>query len=69
MTVKDAGLRIRIERGLRDDFLEVCRMQDKPAAQVIREFIHDYIVEHKDSAQGTLFPARPLDRDRRRQMG
>src|SRR5690554_3901906 len=43
MVAKDAGLRIRIDRDLRDAFLKVCRAQDKPAAQVIREFMRDYI--------------------------
>lgn len=39
MPGKDVGLRIRVERELRDQFLEVCRLQDRPAAQVIREFM------------------------------
>lgn len=43
---KDSGLRIRVQRDLRDKFLEVCRTQDKPAAQVIREFMREY-VEHQ----------------------
>lgn len=43
---KDTGLRIRVQRDLRDKFLEVCRTQDKPAAQVIREFMRDYVEHH-----------------------
>lgn len=43
---KDVGYRIRIDRRLRERFLEVCRSQDKPAAQVIREFMRDYVGEH-----------------------
>jgi len=43
--MKDSGLRIRIERDLRERFLEVCRQKDRPAAQVIREFMREYI-EH-----------------------
>src|SRR5205807_1676880 len=39
MPGKDVGLRIRVERELRDEFLEVCRLQDRPAAQIIREFM------------------------------
>jgi len=45
---KDSGLRIRVQRDLRDSFLEVCRAQDKPAAQVIREFMRMYVAEHRD---------------------
>lgn len=43
---KDSGLRIRVQRELREKFLEVCRAQDKPAAQVIREFMRTYINQH-----------------------
>ena len=42
-SMKNAGLRIRIERELREQFLEACRAQDRPAAQVIREFIRDFL--------------------------
>jgi hypothetical protein len=47
--VKDAGLRIRVQRELREQFLEACRAQDKPAAQVLREFMRDYVAEHQAS--------------------
>jgi hypothetical protein len=43
MTAKDAGLRIRVERSLRDGFIKACRSEDKPAAQVIREFMRSYV--------------------------
>ena len=45
--MKDAGLRIRVQRELREKFLEVCRAQDKPAAQVLREFMREYVIEHE----------------------
>ena len=50
--MKDVGLRIRVQRGLREQFLEVCRAQDKPAAQVIREFMREYIAR-LECAQGS----------------
>ncbi len=46
MSGKDSGLRIRVERDLRERFLETCRAHDRPAAQVLREFMRRYIVEH-----------------------
>lgn len=46
--MKDSGLRIRVEKELREKFLELCREQDKPAAQVIREFMRQYIAENDD---------------------
>lgn len=41
--MKDVGLRIRIDRELREQFLKVCQEEDKPAAQVIREFMREYV--------------------------
>ncbi len=45
--MKDVGLRIRIDRDLREKFLRACKAEDRPAAQVIREFMRAY-VEDKD---------------------
>tara|TARA_R110002167_G_scaffold336278_2_gene543631 strand:- start:611 stop:787 length:177 start_codon:yes stop_codon:yes gene_type:complete len=45
--MKDSGLRIRVERDLRERFLEICRQQDRPAAQVLREFMRTYISQHE----------------------
>lgn len=47
--MKDSGLRIRVERQLREKFLELCREQDRPASQVIREFMRDYIERHEET--------------------
>jgi hypothetical protein len=47
MGPKDTGFRIRVERDLRDAFLEACRAQDKPAAQVIREFMRRCVARHR----------------------
>jgi hypothetical protein len=49
--MKDSGLRIRIERELREKFLDICRKQDRPAAQVIREFMRTYINENDNVKQ------------------
>lgn len=47
IVMKDSGLRIRVQRDLRDKFTELCRAQDKPAAQVIREFMREYVETHQ----------------------
>lgn len=47
MITKDSGLRIRVQRELREQFLAVCQAQDKPAAQVLREFMRAYIEDHR----------------------
>lgn len=50
--MKDAGLRIRVQRDLREQFFEVCRAQDKPAAEVFREFMREYIQEQNSEDAG-----------------
>ncbi|EPB4205291.1 hypothetical protein ACROUB_003627 [Yersinia enterocolitica] len=52
MKEKNAGMRIRVERELRDEFLKICREQDRPAAQVIREFMREYIAAKKSNHAG-----------------
>lgn len=49
--MKESGLRIRIERELRKRFLATCRKQDRPAAQVIREFMRAYINENNNGQE------------------
>ena len=51
MTGKDAGFRIRVERDLRDKFIEVCLAQDRPAAQVLREFMRTYVEANESASQ------------------
>jgi hypothetical protein len=53
--MKDAGLRIRIQRDLREQFVAVCRSQDKSAAQVLREFMHDYVERHHTKDTGAAW--------------
>jgi len=45
--MEDAGLLIRVQRELREDFLAACRAQNKPAAQVLGEFMHGYLTEYE----------------------
>jgi hypothetical protein len=52
---KKAALRIRIEPGLHKAFMEVCKMEGKPASQVLREFMRAYIRERRTSVQRDLF--------------
>ena len=48
--MKDSGLRIRIERELREKFLATCRKQDRPAAQVLREFMREYVAANQNAS-------------------
>ncbi len=48
MSGKDSGFRIRVERDLRDKFVEICRAQDRPAAQVVRDFMRQHVRDHEN---------------------
>ena len=52
---KDAGLRLRVERDLREEFVETCRADGQPAAQVLRNFMREYVERNRAAAQRQLF--------------
>ena len=47
MTRKDVAFKIRIEEQLRRAFVEACQAEYRPAAQVLREFMRNYVAERK----------------------
>jgi uncharacterized protein involved in exopolysaccharide biosynthesis len=55
LKLKDAGLRLRVERELRHEFIEICRSEGKAAAQVLREYMRDYVARNRAAAQRELF--------------
>jgi hypothetical protein len=59
---KDVGLRIRIDERLRRNFVNLCRQQDRTAAQVLREFMRAYVEENLTTAQYSLFPEETIGR-------
>lgn len=62
--MKDVGIRIRLERALRDEFLEACRARDRPAAQVLREFMREYVLNHAGIESGGKATYNDLAKDR-----
>lgn len=54
---KSANYRIRVEPELHRAFLDACQVQDRPAAQVIREFMKEYVTRYQDARQEDLFGA------------
>ncbi len=54
MPTKDAGMRIRVERELRDSFVEACQSQDLVAAEVLRDFMKNFAAKH-NAEQAVLF--------------
>lgn len=57
LKTKDAGLRLRVERTLRQEFVEACRADGRPAAEVLREFMRAYVAQNRAAAQPDLFTA------------
>lgn len=43
IVTKESGFRVRVNEGLRQDFLAACRANDLTASQVIRRFMKDYV--------------------------
>lgn len=64
--MKDAGIRVRVERKLRAAFVAACQDENRQASDVLREFMQTY-VERRQAGQGNLFsmPARKLVRKKR----
>jgi len=54
MTTKDSGMRIRIERELRDAFVKACQAQGLGASEVLRDFMRSFTAKHS-SEQAQLF--------------
>lgn len=54
MNRKDVGVRVRVERDLRDAFVQACPGEQRTAAQVIRDFMREY-VDRAQRGQGELF--------------
>ncbi|WP_172449423.1 hypothetical protein [Bowmanella denitrificans] len=43
---KDSQLLIRIDKEMRNTFIELCEQQDSNAAKELRSFIQSYIEQH-----------------------
>lgn len=62
--MKDAGIRIRVEKELRAAFVEACQAADRQASDVLRDFMRTFVARHQ-RGQGDLFsvpirhPGRP----------
>lgn len=53
--MKDVGLRLRVEKQLREEFVGTCRLQGKHAAEVLRSFMRDYVAREGGGMQVSLF--------------
>ena len=55
MSAKDAGIRVRVEKDLRESFVEACRAQGLAASCVLRDFMHAFAERHQNGLQRNLF--------------
>jgi len=55
--VKDAGIRIRVEKNLRSAFAAACQAENKQASDVLRDFMQAYVARYQ-GGQGDLFSER-----------
>lgn len=54
MKLKNSGMRIRVEKELRDAFVQACRTQDRHASDVLRDFMRAF-TEKQLLGQADLF--------------
>lgn len=55
--MKDAGIRIRVEKNLRSAFATACQAENKQASDVLRDFMKAYVARSQ-GGQGDLFLER-----------
>jgi len=65
MSNKDVGLRIRVEKELREAFQGACIAENRNASDVLRDFMHMFAEQHLDGKQLGLFAATPEKKPRR----
>ena len=55
MATMDAGLRIRVERDLREAFRSACAAENRDASEVLREFMRSFADQRQAGKQTSLF--------------
>ena len=55
MSSKDVGLRIRVEKELREAFQGACLAENRKASEVLREFMQAFADRHQGGLQPDMF--------------
>lgn len=55
IAMKTSQFRIRVENTLRETFVDACKQIDRPASQVLREFMKQFVESQNVAAQSDLF--------------
>lgn len=71
MAAKDVGLRVRLERDLRDAFRAACAAENRDVSEVVREFMRSFSDQHQAGLQASLFalPGRESSKARKKVAG
>ncbi|AQQ20720.1 hypothetical protein A8D61_20770 [Burkholderia cenocepacia] len=65
MSAKDVGVRIRVEKELREAFQGACLAENRQASDVLREFMRSFADKHSGGLQASLFAAPKAKRKTR----
>lgn len=57
--MKDAGIRIRVEKELRDGFTAACQLDGRQASDVLREFMQTFVAQHPEGQTSLFTSAAP----------
>jgi hypothetical protein len=58
MTGKDVGLRIRVEKELRETFQRACLAENRGASEVLRTFMQAFVDQRHGGLQPDMFPVQ-----------
>ena len=61
MEKKDVGLRIRVDRRLREAFIEACKAEGRIASEVLREFMQWYVGRYSRTVGQMQLPLNETD--------
>jgi len=65
MSSKDVGLRIRVEKELREAFQGACLAENRSASEVLREFMQAFADRRQSGLQADLFVSQAARTPRR----
>ncbi|MHB8409438.1 MAG: hypothetical protein ACYDHY_15325 [Acidiferrobacterales bacterium] len=66
MSSKNVGIRIRVEKELREAFQGACFIENRQASDVLREFMRAFADQRSDGLQSSLFAVPPAKKKSRK---
>lgn len=69
MSPKDVGIRIRVEKELREAFQGACLAENRHASDVLREFMRSFADRYNGGVQSSLFITPTKTKTRKNRTG